>query len=119
MGIEKMEMNAKKGLFGLVIVISGILATGFIIPLIIGLVALVYLIYLIILKFIFSISMEVKMHKNQLELKTVTTEQLALSNAYQLEAMINVLERKGILTAKEVLDELEVIAVTKGEKEVN
>jgi len=30
-------------------------------------------------------------------------------NAYQLEATINVLERKGILTAKEVLDELEVI----------
>jgi hypothetical protein len=36
-----------------------------------------------------------------------------------LEALINVLERKGILTAKEVLDELEVIAATKGRKEVN
>ena len=42
-----------------------------------------------------------------------------LSNTYQLEAMINVLERKGILTAKEVLDELEVTAGTKGKKEVN
>jgi hypothetical protein len=41
------------------------------------------------------------------------------SNAYQLEAMINVLERKGILTGKEVLDELEVIAVTKGKNGVN
>jgi len=33
--------------------------------------------------------------------------------------MINVLERKGILTGKEVLDEMEVIVATKGEKEVN
>ncbi len=59
------------------------------------------------------------MHKNQLERKTVNIEDLALSNAYHLEAMINVLERKGILTGKEVLDELEVIAATKGKKEVN
>ena len=36
------------------------------------------------------------MHKNQLERKTVSVEELALSNAYQLEAMINVLKRKGI-----------------------
>ena len=53
----------------------------------------------------------------KLNRETVTVEQLALSNAYQLEAMINVLQRKGILTAKEVLDELEVIAATMGEKE--
>jgi len=59
------------------------------------------------------------MHKNQLEHKTVSVEQLALSNAYQLEAMINVLERKGLLTGKEVLDELEVIAATKGKEEIN
>ena len=39
-------------------------------------------------------------------------------NAYQLEAMINVLERKGILTGKEVMDELEVIVATKGKNEV-
>jgi hypothetical protein len=32
--------------------------------------------------------------------ETVSVEELALSNAYQLEAMINVLERKGLLTAK-------------------
>ena len=51
--------------------------------------------------------------------ETVTVEQLALSNAYQLEAMINVLERKGILTGKEVMEELEVIVATKGKKEVN
>jgi len=40
-------------------------------------------------------------------------------NAYQLEAMINVLERKGILTGKEVLDEMEVIVATKRKKGVN
>ena len=45
--------------------------------------------------------------------ETVTVEQLALSNAYQLEAMMNVLERKGVLTGKEVLDELAVIVATK------
>jgi hypothetical protein len=37
----------------------------------------------------------------------------------QFEAMNNVLERKGLLTGKEVLDELEVIVATKGEKAVN
>ncbi len=38
--------------------------------------------------------------------ETVSVEDLALSNAYQLEAMINVLERKGLLTKAEVLEEL-------------
>jgi len=33
--------------------------------------------------------------------------------------MINVLERKGLLTGKEVLNELEVIVATKGKKGVN
>lgn len=51
--------------------------------------------------------------------ETVSVDQLALSNAYQLEAMINVLERKGILTSTEVLDELELIVATKGKKEIN
>jgi len=57
------------------------------------------------------------MHKNQLERKTVTVEELALSNAYQLEAMINVLERKGLLTKDEVLKELEVIGATREKKD--
>jgi hypothetical protein len=48
--------------------------------------------------------------------ETVSVEDLALSNAYQLEAMINVLERKGLLTKAEVLAELEIIAATKGKK---
>ena len=54
------------------------------------------------------------MAESQKERKTVTVEDLALSNAYQLEAMINVLERKGLLTGKEVMNELEVIVATKG-----
>ena len=48
--------------------------------------------------------------------EAVSVEDLALSNAYQLEAIINVLERKGLLTKDEVLAELEIIAATKGKK---
>jgi hypothetical protein len=48
-----------------------------------------------------------------------TLKLLTFSNAYQLKAMINVLEQKGLLIGKEVLDELEVIAANKGKKEVN
>jgi len=40
-------------------------------------------------------------------------------NACQPEAMINVLEQKGMLTGKEALDELEVIAATKRRGKVN
>ena len=36
-----------------------------------------------------------------------------------MEAMTIVLERKGMLTGKEVLEELEVIAATEGKKEIN
>ena len=39
----------------------------------------------------------------------VTAEELATSNMYQLEAMIRILERKGILSKQGVLDELEVM----------
>lgn len=46
----------------------------------------------------------------------ISVDDLALSNAYQLEAMINVLERKGLLTNDEVLAELEIIAATNGKK---
>lgn len=47
------------------------------------------------------------MPKDQKDRETITVEYLALSNAYQLEAMINVLEQKGILTGKEVLEEID------------
>jgi len=39
----------------------------------------------------------------------VTLDELALSNTYQLEAIINVLERKGLLTREEVLEEIKAI----------
>ena len=38
--------------------------------------------------------------------ETVSVQELTLSNAYQLEAMINVLERKGLLTKAELLEKL-------------
>ena len=53
------------------------------------------------------------------ERETDSLEQLVLSNVYQQEALINVLERKGILTRKEVLDELEVLVEAKGRKGIN
>jgi hypothetical protein len=41
--------------------------------------------------------------------QTVTIEELALSNAFQLEALINVLEKKGVLNKEEILDELKQV----------
>jgi hypothetical protein len=38
--------------------------------------------------------------------ETVTVEELAITNAYELSAMFNILERKGILTRAEVLEEI-------------
>jgi hypothetical protein len=38
--------------------------------------------------------------------EVATVEELAISNAYQMEAIINVLERKGLLTKAEVLNEI-------------
>ena len=35
-----------------------------------------------------------------------TVKQLAMSNVYQLEALINVVAQKGLLTSDEVLEEL-------------
>ena len=37
----------------------------------------------------------------------VTIEELALSNAFEIAAVIAVLERKGILTQQEVLEEID------------
>ena len=36
----------------------------------------------------------------------VTPQELAVSNAYEIAALVAVLERKGILTQQEVLDEI-------------
>ena len=51
--------------------------------------------------------------------ETVTVEQIALTNMYQFEALLNVMERKGMLTSKEVMDELEFVIQTKGGKKTN
>jgi hypothetical protein len=48
--------------------------------------------------------------------ETVTVEQIALTNMYQFEALLNVLERKGMVTSQEVMDELEFVVQTKGGK---
>ncbi len=37
----------------------------------------------------------------------VTLQELAVSNAYEIAALIAILERKGILTHAEVLDEID------------
>ncbi len=36
----------------------------------------------------------------------VYLEELAMSNAFQMEAIINILERKGLLSKEELLDEI-------------
>ena len=36
----------------------------------------------------------------------VTLQELAVSNAYEIAALVAVLERKGLLTQQEVLDEI-------------
>jgi len=46
---------------------------------------------------------------NEHKKPTVTIEELAISNMFQLEAMIRVLEKKGIFTKQEVLEELQLL----------
>ena len=53
------------------------------------------------------------------ERETVTIEQIAMTNMYQFEALMNVLERKGLVTSQEVMEELEVVVETKGRKKIN
>lgn len=45
--------------------------------------------------------------KEQKEL--VTLKELLMSNVYTQEALVNLLERKGILTQKEVLEEIKTL----------
>ena len=45
--------------------------------------------------------------------EVVTIEEIAHSNMYQLEALTNLLERKGILTKAEVLDEIKRLHTSK------
>jgi len=41
--------------------------------------------------------------------KTVSLEEITVSNMYEIEAVIRVLEKKGLLTHEEVLEELKKI----------
>lgn len=43
--------------------------------------------------------------------EVVTVEELAISNMYTQEAIINLLERKGLLTKQEVLEEIQRLKV--------
>ncbi len=52
------------------------------------------------------------------ESEEINVEQLSITNAYQLEALINVLQSKGLLTSDEVLLELAAV-VAKQRKQIN
>ena len=41
--------------------------------------------------------------------QTVSLEELVVSNSYEIAALVNVLERKGLLTRQEVLQELKLL----------
>ena len=40
------------------------------------------------------------------EKETVTLEELCISNSYEITAMFNILERKGLITKAEILEEI-------------
>ena len=48
--------------------------------------------------------------------ETVSLEELIVSNVYTQEALVNILERKGILTKKEVLEEMKAMQLEAGKK---
>ena len=48
--------------------------------------------------------------------EVVTFEELAISNMYAQEALVNLLEQKGILTKKEVLEEIKRVQVEANKK---
>lgn len=41
--------------------------------------------------------------------KTVSIEEITISNMYEIEALIRLLEKKGLLTHEEVLNELKIL----------
>jgi len=45
--------------------------------------------------------------------EVVSIEELAISNMYEIEALIEVLERKGIVSKNEILDEIKKMKGTK------
>lgn len=46
----------------------------------------------------------------------VTAEELLISNMYDIQALINVLERKGIVTKIEILDEVKDLVKERNKK---
>ena len=49
--------------------------------------------------------------------QAITIEELVMSNVYTQEALVSLLEKKGILTQKEVLDEVKQLQV-EGKKKI-
>ena len=52
------------------------------------------------------------------ERKTITYEEIAYSNMMSIEALVSLLTRKGIITEREILNELKAIKI-RDEKEKN
>ena len=50
------------------------------------------------------------MQEDPKERETATLEELTMSTMYEVEAVINVLERKGLLTKDEVLAEIKILS---------
>jgi len=46
------------------------------------------------------------MAKQVVKEETLTLEELAVSNSYEIAALVSVLERKGLLTREEVIEEI-------------
>lgn len=44
--------------------------------------------------------------------ETVTLEELAISNSFEIAALISVMERKGLLTREEVIDEIKLLRLS-------
>ena len=51
------------------------------------------------------------MEKKQEPRETVSLEELVMSNVYTQEAIVNLLEKKGLLTKKEVIEEIKRLKV--------
>jgi len=50
------------------------------------------------------------MPQDSKERETATLEELTVSTLYEIEAVINVLDRKGLLTKEEVLEEIKILS---------
>lgn len=48
--------------------------------------------------------------------ETVTIEELTVSNMYEIQAVINILQKKGILTKEEILEEIKELTKERNNK---